>query len=400
MSLGMERAGFAPVFVNEISPHAMATYLQNQPEDSMVRDAAFQARDIHDLTGTAASLDALVGKVREAAGGSVDLVAGGPPCQGYSGIGHRRTFNLDKELIPSNHLYREMAAVITALQPKAFIFENVAGLLTSKWTRSGRTGEIWDAVLSAFERIQTRGGYRYRVGWQLIHSKRVGVPQNRPRIILLGLRPDVGDAITPEELLPPDGDSVLKAPPDPVELLGDLALSSWTPGGGVQEYLTDPLNPVQLALRTRRDGSVMGKGERLTEQEFSNHSERVRERFRLIRLGLPVPSELQTKKFNQRPIPKIWPAGGPTMTVASLPDDFVHFQDDRSFTVREWARFQGFPDWYEFAGPRTTGGRRRAGDPGAGIWERDLPKFTQIGNAVPVALAEWLGKQLKTVLTR
>ena len=63
----------------------------------------------------------------------------------------------------------------------------------------------------------------------------------------------------------------------------------------------------------------------------------------------------------------------PNITATSLADDYVHYSQPRVLTVREWARLQMFPDWYEFRGPRTTGGRRRAGDPDAGIWDRDVP---------------------------
>ena len=66
--------------------------------------------------------------------------------------------------------------------------------------------------------------------------------------------------------------------------------------------------------------------------------------------------------------------------------------------ICNWERLQGFPDWYQFAGSRTTGGRRRAGDPGKGDWSRDLPKYTQIGNAVPVKLAYEIGKHLKNLI--
>jgi DNA (cytosine-5)-methyltransferase 1 len=76
----------------------------------------------------------------------------------------------------------------------------------------------------------------------------------------------------------------------------------------------------------------------------------------------------------------------------------VHYLQPRILTVREWARLQTFPDWYEFSGKRTTGGTRRAGIPTKGIFERELPKYTQIGNAVPVNLAEAIGSHLLNIL--
>jgi len=103
---------------------------------------------------------------------------------------------------------------------------------------------------------------------------------------------------------------------------------------------------------------------------------------------------MQTKKFAQRLLPQRWAPRGPSITATSLADDYVHFAQPRVLTVREWARLQMFPDWYSFVGKRTTGGRRRAGDPSIGNWTRDLPKYTQIGNAVPVALATAVGSHL------
>ena len=108
--------------------------------------------------------------------------------------------------------------------------------------------------------------------------------------------------------------------------------------------------------------------------------------------------EDQTKKFAQRVIPREWGPDGPTITATSLPDDYVHYGQPRILTVREWARLQTFPDWYQFAGKRTTGGRRRAGDPDAGDWTRELPKYTQIGNAVPVWLARAVGAHLRALV--
>ena len=118
----------------------------------------------------------------------------------------------------------------------------------------------------------------------------------------------------------------------------------------------------------------------------------------MIDHGGQIRPEDATKKFAQRVIPARWGPTGPSITATSLPDDYVHFSQPRILTVREWARLQTFPDWYRFAGKRTTGGRRRAGDPSAGDWSRELPKYTQIGNAVPVWLARAVGEHLRGLL--
>ena len=113
-----------------------------------------------------------------------------------------------------------------------------------------------------------------------------------------------------------------------------------------------------------------------------------------------IPDRFKTKKFAQRVFPRQWGADGPNLTATSLPEDYVHYSQPRGPTVREWARLQTFPDWYVFKGPRTTGGRRRAGDPSRDIWERDVPRYTQIGNAVPVLLARAVGKHLARILRK
>ncbi|MBM4226123.1 MAG: DNA cytosine methyltransferase, partial [Gammaproteobacteria bacterium] len=74
------------------------------------------------------------------------------------------------------------------------------------------------------------------------------------------------------------------------------------------------------------------------------------------------------------------------------------FSQPRTLTVREWARLQLFPDWYQFAGKRTTGGLRRAGNPREGNFDREVPKYTQIGNAVPVGLARAVGRHFRAIL--
>ena len=169
----------------------------------------------------------------------------------------------------------------------------------------------------------------------------------------------------------------------------------------ITTYQTSPQTDFQKLLRTRRDGSIMKKGDLLTEHQFSKHTRSVVTKFQhMINNNGQIPTELQTKKFAQRVLPRKWPDGGPFITTTSLPDDFIHYSQPRSLSVREWARLQTFPDWYTFNGKRTTGGLRRAGQPCKGLFDREVPKYTQIGNAVPVLLAEAIGQHLRVLLRR
>ena len=188
--------------------------------------------------------------------------------------------------------------------------------------------------------------------------------------------------------------------PHPEELLSDLIDKKYEDWLVTEKYLSEPKNEIQSKLRTKKGkNSYYSKGDKLTEQEYSNHSDTIKAKFAvMIENKGEIPSEMKTKKFAQRLVPRKWGPSGPNITATSLPDDYVHFSQPRSFTVREWARFQTFPDWYEFKGKRTTGGIRRAGNPREGIFDRELPKYTQIGNAVPVKLAYEIGKHLTKVI--
>lgn len=400
LSLGLEQAGFNPLLFSEINKSAAETYIANRAAQEII-----PVGDIFQLTD--ANLELLKTYWRYKGIEEIDLVCGGPPCQGYSGIGHRRTFKLEKKDIPSNHLYQEMARVIRCVQPKLFLFENVRGLLTSRWTATGKNGEVFKAVLEEFKQIS-----EYCVRWQLIHAKDYGVPQNRPRVLMVGVRRDLLPAaeqlkifekpITVDDptavkdgfLPPPSG-----FPPNLVDLLSDLEDPDYLKKRATDRYVQNPQTPVQIALRTRLDGTVMFKGDELTEQEYSEHAPYIREKFaHMIAHGGEIPEQFQTKKFAQRVFPREWNGSGPNLTATSLPEDYVHYSQPRGPTVREWARIQMFPDWYVFRGSRTTGGRRRAGDPDAGIWDRDVPRYTQIGNAVPVLLARKLGEHLAGII--
>ncbi len=397
LSLGLELAGFKPLLFSEINKDAAATYKANHATEVV------EVGDIYTLTNK--QIAALKKQWSAKGIDDVDVVAGGPPCQGYSGIGHRRTFNLDKQDIPSNQLYHQMIRVVEAIQPKVFLFENVGGLLSAKWTKSGQNGEIFRDVLGEFLKIKG-----YVVRWQLVKAKDYGVPQRRPRVLIVGYRKDIVSnvpAVVEDEktIIKPTAikDGFLPKPtgkaPTLSELLGDLLDHDFEYGTESHSYKKDPISPVQKQLRTRPNGKLLKKGDKLTEQEYSDHSPRIREKFAyMISHGGDIPEAMRTKKFAQKVLPKTWGPDGPNITATSMPDDYVHYSQPRILTVREWARLQMFPDWYEFRGSRTTGGRRRAGDPSAGLWERDVPRYTQIGNAVPVELARQVGLHLAFVL--
>ena len=405
LSLGLEQAGFHPVFVNELNVDAMASYLLNRAEIAPhLATPSFRCNDVKELVTKRGRIARLISDFRDVQGirvadGDLDLLVGGPPCQGYSGIGHRRSYSVDKEQLPSNYLYQDMAWLINKLQPKIFLFENVRGLLNAKWTSEGMKGEIWEDVQASFKSIK---GYK-RVKSSLVYAKDYGVAQNRPRVLLVGVRDDVvidaweksGSTVASGFLPAPT-----KPGPDLVDLLGDLVNPKYENGmDATTRYPSAPKNALQTELRTSRDGKVHGRGAGLSEHEYSTHSPRVLEKFKyMLAHGGEIHGDHKTKKFAQRLLPPRWSDEGPRITATSLPDDYVHYSQPRILTVREWARLQGFPDWYQFAGSRTTGGLRRAGNPQAGVFDRELPKYTQIGNAVPVPLARAVGEHFRKVL--
>jgi len=386
--LGLEKAGFRPLLFSELNKSASETYIANRPNHPIVAVA-----DVYTLTNS--DLAGLKQRWKEDGYKDIDLVCGGPPCQGYSGIGHRRTFKVQKHEVPSNHLYKEMIRVIKQVRPRMFLFENVRGLLSGRWTSDGRKGEIWRDVRQAFGSIDG-----YDSGHALIQAKDYGVPQKRPRVLIVGIRSDLGWRLHPESL--PAG-GLLPAPtggaPDLYSLLSDLVDPRYKDKLATTEYLKDSQTAVQELLRRTSDGRMLRKGDPLSEQEYSQHAPRIVEKFAyMIANNGEIPEPMRTKKFAQRVLPKRWGKEGPNITACALADDFVHFSQPRSLTVREWARIQTFPDWYVFKGPRTTGGRRRAGDPSKGNWDREVPKYTQIGNAVPVKLAYEIGLHLADLL--
>jgi DNA (cytosine-5)-methyltransferase 1 len=294
-----------------------------------------------------------------------------------------------------------MAALIHRLQPRAFLFENVRGLLTARWNNGGENGDVWKQVLRTFRSLKG-----YNIAHKLIYAKDYGVPQNRPRVLMVGLRDDVRSPLLKDTdsedgvhrgFLPaPNG----KKGPDLISLLGDLIDDDYQNGGATPRYPRAARTTIQKQLRTTRDGRTdFGKGADVSEHDYSKHRPQVVEKFSaMIASGGPAPDAYKTKKFAQRVLRERWGPEGPRITATSLPDDYVHFSQPRILTVREWARLQMFPDWYQFSGSRSTGGIYRAGNPRLGVFHREVPKYTQIGNAVPVGLSQAVGEHLAKIL--
>jgi len=409
LSLGLEESGFKPVFVNELNEDALATYQVNRLEKfPYLSEKPFFCNDIKDLVLNSDKLNELKLALKnfhdvdvlEDTSSSLDLLVGGPPCQGYSGIGHRRSYSVDKKQLISNHLYQDMAFVINELNPKMFLFENVRGILNSRWTQKGTKGEIWHDVQATFNALSN-----YSIRHKLIFAKDYGVPQNRPRVLLVGIRNDLKFKFKDNDsdfiaggLLPNPADYSV-SPPHLEDLLSDLIDPNYSNGSETTAYPTDPMNEIQSKFRMGLDGKLSKKGDLLTEQQYSKHTPKVKEKFRyMIKNSGNIPPRFKTKKFSQKVLKSTWGDTGPNITATSLADDYVHWLQPRTLTVREWARLQTFPDWYQFKGKRTTGGIRRAGNPRESNHFREVPKYTQIGNAVPVQLATILGDHFKNIL--
>jgi len=449
LSLGLEQAGFRPIAFAEHSKEAADTYEFNAKEH---REDAKRFGEVQEIAkkSVIARLLRAAGKKYGANETDLDLVVGGPPCQGFSRLGIRRSHGHNRIDNPGNHLFEEMAEVIRLSGPKTFVFENVLGLLKAKWTDSkeAKSGEVFAKVLRTFASIQTKGKKHYRIRWKILHAKDFGVPQNRPRLILIGIRSDIARNLDKEAFQKYAPNSLLGGPsnvgeeeklhltypseyieffrasdqcrfhpnpdgiivPTPAQVLYDLVDKRWydfmrhrvvdkslcRSNFKSCSYFRKPI-PNSLGQQLRGGRSERGC---ILNHEYSLHSEEVIRRFKSIQKDGAAKGAIKNKKFSQRLIGKVgtngaeWPNGTPNITVTSMPDDLVHFEQPRTLTVREWARLQTFPDDYVFQGKRTTGGVRRAGIPGAGLFERETPQYTQIGNAVPPLLAKCIGDQL------
>lgn len=335
--------------------------------------------------------------------GSIEVLAGGPPCQGFSFAGRRN------EADPRNQLFEKYVEVVKAIKPSALVLENVPGMKVahSKKSKSasGKKGDT--ATESYYEKLKrSLEAIGYEVQGELVDASRFGVPQKRMRLIVIGLRKSV--AVTLE-------DGVLQAFKQLENMrttqLRDLRLPESVPANEALSDLTtqcrprkpcvDPSSPKGFEeLKYEGPSSVyqrlMHHGCRnsaMDSMRLARHRDEVRERFakilkecpRGVRMNDANREQYSTKKHRVYPMD----AWAPAPTITTLPDDVLHYSEPRILTVRESARLQSFPDWFQFRGKFTTGGDRRT---------KECPRYTQVGNAVPPLLARAIGLAIRVVL--
>lgn len=325
--------------------------------------------------------------------GKVDLVAGGPPCQGFSSAGKRYEGDNRNKLIDSYIKF------IRTIQPKVIFFENVKGF-TQQFDKNKVRGRIYSEYVKGALSRKVKDFSGYHVYGQLVNFADYGIPQKRTRFILVGIRKDLNSRYTPREffaMLEKNKESFLSSkglsfPTTLEDAISDLLQkgneisSPDTPRFNAGAY-TAIKSPYQLYSREGQKSTYPDS------HRFARHKKETIEKFRFIldkaEKNQTLSTELKQKfSLNKRTLIPL-SATRPTATLTTLPDDYLHYSEPRIFTVREYARIQSFKDWYEFKGKYTTGGNRR---------KVEVPRYSQIGNAIPPLFSEQVGSILKGIL--
>lgn len=321
----------------------------------------------------------------------VDLIAGGPPCQGFSLAGRRNSKD------PRNKLSNEYAKIVKIINPKYLLIENVRGFNASfKDSKGQYSKKPYSMVLKG--RLERLG---YCIFTDYLHSENYGVPQKRTRFIMIGIRKDLKTTIDcPFKLLEEIRPSFLRnkeLPEVPITAkmaISDLEISSselvhhsGSDKSGFKKIDYIPprdLNAYQKIMRNGLNG-LKPNGLRI-----ARHRPSTIEKFRLIqnicRPGLGLTDEQKAIIGTKKQAISVLDPEQPSRTLTTLPDDLLHYSESRILTVRENARIQSFPDDFVFKGKYTTGGESRT---------QECPRYTQVGNAVPPFMGEILGETIK-----
>ena len=333
LSLGFEKAGFQIVLANEYDAEIAEAYQINHKTTNMV---------VGDIT----SLD--LEKTFGAYAGTVDVVIGGPPCQGFSQKGQRKTIHDER-----NFLFKYYVKVVELVRPRYFVMENVPNLLTAEG------GYFKKEIEELFNSL----GYSLTAG--VLNASDYGVPQNRKRAVIIGKR----DGVAPE--LPKKSTDTVTV----WDAIEDLAFLESGEGTEEQNYRIPPNSAYARQLR--------GSTNRLYNHVATKHSPIALERLSLIPPDCGkefLPNEHLTKSIYSGTWSRmIRDAISVTITTRfDTPSSgrFTHPFLNRAITVREAARLQSFPDDFVFVGTKSS-------------------QMKQVGNAVPPKLARAIAEVIK-----
>ncbi len=391
LSLGLKRAGWKGLFAIEKDTYAFETLSANFPPGdgplSYQWPGSIERRawDIHDLL--LERKEALAGFA-----GDVDLLAGGPPCQGFSAAGRRQPND------PRNQLFEAYLELANILRPRLVLVENVRGFKANFKASYDHPARNFAAALEQGLSAE------YDVTSAVIQSSDFGVPQARRRFFLVGARKDVSSADGIETFFDDLARQVedflhqrqLPRWPTARDALSDLEISrngfvDCIECKGFQSIAYKaPLTSYQRVIRDGHEGSP-------PDTRLARHRPDIRNRFAAIintcreegRLNVTISSRIRKEHNLKKKAIRVLDPQRAAPTITSLPDDLIHYSEPRTLTVRETARLQSFPDWFAFKGAYTTGGLRR---------RNEVPRFTQVANAVPPLLAEQIGLVLLRVL--
>lgn len=385
LSEGFYREGFKALAHVEINHFACET-LRTRMKHYGYKDIDKEVIE-HDITA-----EDIIEKIDNAVNGrDVDMIIGGPPCQAYSTAGRVRD-KVGMATDARNYLFESYVKILEHYRPKLFVFENVTGILSAK--ANGKA--IFPQVIKAL-------GKEYKVIGDpdtiLFNTANYGVPQIRKRIIIMGVRKDI-DGIEANELyqnvikthydpdMPEKERGKLKKYVDVRQALGDLP--PVLPG---EDASTDSFNyPCGNEFLTR----IGNKGiSPLMDHICRKNNDTDRERFRVMienhwsfgemRRARPDLEHEHARVFDNSYVVQWWELPSKTILAHIHKDGFQFIHPDynqaRTFTVREAARIQSFPDDFVFEGSRGE-------------------KYKQIGNAVPCLFAEALAKASKKTLKK
>ncbi len=382
ISLGLMNAGWNGISAVEKNNDAFATLKHNLIDNKSHYDwpdwLPISTHDIDELIEK--YLDRIV-----TLKGKVDLVAGGPPCQGFSTAGKRN------EKDERNKLIYSYINFIKILKPKLLFFENVKGF-TYAFSKNKKNSIPYSQLV--IKELENLG---YKINSQVIDFSDYGLPQRRKRFILIGARdfePTIFFNLLEKRKSKFLNHKGIKRKVTVEEAISDLlkqhgVVNSSDSKNFKAGIYSKVLSNYQKLLRNNN-----GEFSQVADSHrYVNHSQRIIDRFDYLIKNAPHDKELKKiiaeKYQSKKRTTVVLNKNGICPTLTSLPDDCIHYSEPRILTVREYARLQSFPDWYEFKGKYTTG---------ASLRKIEVPRYTQIANAIPPLVVEQAGLVFKDLL--